>query len=76
MAINDEVVQAYQREIDRLNEQVRVERTAKNEAYSFILQSGLYSQWVEFCKFGLYGDNPHKECTEYLDREAQKRSRS
>ena len=54
-------------EIGRLQGRVRVEQNAKNQAYSFILQSGLYSQWVEFCKFGLHGDNPHQVCTEYLD---------
>lgn len=63
-----ETAQAYQQEIDRLNESVKIEREAKNMAYSFILQSGLYSQWVEFCKLGLYGENPHKECVEYLSR--------
>lgn len=77
MAIPRETVQAYQREIDRLKEQVRVERLAKNQAYSFILQSGLYSQWVEFCRFGLYGENPHTECAEYLSKtsEQQKKGR-
>lgn len=54
-------------EIVQLQGRVRVEQNAKNQAYSFILQSGLYSQWVEFCRFGLYGNNPHQACKEYLD---------
>lgn len=54
-------------EVGRLEARVKVEQDAKSRAYSFILQSGLYSQWVEFCKFGLSGDNPHQVCTEYLD---------
>lgn len=67
---------AYRREIETLRAQFETEKRCKNQAYSFILQSGLYRQWVEFCKFGLYGDNPHKECAEYLSSEAERRTRN
>lgn len=53
--------------VGRLEARVKVEQDAKSRAYSFILQSGLYPQWVEFCKYGLCGENPHKECTDYLE---------
>jgi len=60
-------------EVGRLEARVKVEQNAKNQAYSFILQSGLLSQYKEFCKYGLCGENPHKECTEYLEWAAKKR---
>lgn len=49
-----------------LNEQMMAEREAKEQAYAFILESGLYEQFREYSRLKLYGDDAHKTCVEYL----------
>lgn len=58
--------------VERLLERIQEEMDAKNIAYSFIIQSGLFSQFAKFCKLKLYGADPHTECVDYLEREAKK----
>lgn len=49
-----------------LNEQMMAEREAKEQAYAFILESGLYEQFKEYSRLKLYGEDAHKTCVEYL----------
>lgn len=60
-----------ERQVGDLRREVEVERTAKSRAYAFILESGLYDQFVEYSKRNLYGNNPHQTCVEYLDHIAK-----
>lgn len=71
---------AYRKFIDKLEEEIgplrgqitilhnrmMAEREAKEQAYSFILESGLYEQFREYSRLKLYGDDAHKTCVEYL----------
>ena len=46
--------------------QMMAEREAKEQAYAFILESGLYEQFKEYSRLKLYGEDAHKTCVEYL----------
>ena len=53
-------------EVGRLQGREREEMRCKNEAYAFILESGLLEQFKEYSRLKLYGDNAHKTCVEYI----------
>ena len=44
-----------------------VEKNAKNRLYSFILSHGLLKDYSEFCRMGIYSDNPHTDCLAHLE---------
>ena len=44
---------------------LNVEMNAKNRAYYFILNQGLYGKYVEFCR-EQHSDDLHTDCIEYL----------
>lgn len=43
-----------------------IEKNAKNQAYSFILQSGLLDQFNDFCRVSK-SINPHGDCLDFLN---------
>lgn len=53
-------------QVAELHNRMMAEREAKEQAYSFILESGLYEQFREYSRLKLYGDDAHKTCVEYL----------
>lgn len=71
---------AYRKFIDKLEREIAplrgqvacshnlmmAEREAKEQAYAFILESGLYEQFREYSRLKLYGEDAHKTCVEYL----------
>ena len=67
---NNEILKKENRQLEtevfELSRKLEAEKEAKNRAYCFILESGLLEQYKEFCKFKLYGNNPHKEAFNYI----------
>lgn len=61
-------------EVGRLQGREREEMRCKNEAYAFILESGLFEQFKEYSRLKVCGDNPHQACREWLDFEAKRRA--
>lgn len=61
-------------EVDKLKREKREEKRCKNEAYAFILESGLYEQFKEYSRLKVCGDNPHQACREWLDYESKRRA--
>lgn len=59
--------------VSELKTKFAVEVKAKNEAYAFILESGLFEQFKEYTRLKVCGDNPHQACREWLDYEAKRR---
>ena len=57
---------ALQGQLAYLRNRMRAEREAKEQAYAFILESGLYEQFKEYSRLKLYGEDAHKTCVEYL----------
>lgn len=55
-----------QDQVADLRRRMMAEREAKEQAYAFILESGLYEQFREYSRLKLYGDDAHKTCVEYL----------
>ena len=60
-------------EVDKLKREKREEKRCKNEAYAFILESGLFEQFKEYARLKVCGDNPHQACCDWLDYEAKRR---
>ena len=60
-------------EVSDLKRKFAVEVKAKNEAYAFILESGLLEQFKEYARLKVCGDNPHQACCDWLDYEAKRR---
>ena len=73
MSIEQEALVRCQREVNRLHARVNEEMRAKNEAYAFILESGLFEQFKEYSRLKICGDNPHQACCDWLDYEAKRR---
>lgn len=63
-------------EVGRLQGREREEMRCKNEAYAFILESGLFEQYKEYSRLKVCGDNPHQACREWLDFEAKRRAQN
>ena len=61
-------------EVGRLQGREREEMRCKNEAYAFILESGLFEQFKEYSRLKVCGNNPHQACCDWLDFEAKRRS--
>lgn len=60
-------------EVGRLQGREREEMRCKNEAYAFILESGLLDQFREYSRLKVCGDNPHQACLDWIDFEAKRR---
>ena len=63
-------------EVYRLQGREKEEMRCKNEAYAFILESGLFEQFKEYSRLKVCGDNPHQACREWLEYEAKKRAQN
>ena len=63
-------------EVDKLKREKSEEMRCKNEAYAFILESGLFEQYKEYSRLKVCGDNPHQACREWLDFEAKRRAQN
>ena len=63
-------------EVSKLKQQKAEEMRCKNEAYAFILESGLFEQFKEYSRLKVCGDNPHQACREWLDFEAKRRAQN
>lgn len=61
-------------EVSRLQGREREEMRCKNEAYAFILESGLYEQFKKYSRLKVCGDNPHQACCDWLVFEAKRRA--
>lgn len=61
-----EEIGPLQVQVAGLHNRMMAEREAKEQAYSFILESGLYEQFREYSRLKLFGDDAHKTCVEYL----------
>lgn len=60
-------------EVGRLQGREREEMRCKNEAYAFILESGLLDQFREYSRLKVCGDDPHQACLDWIDFEAKRR---
>ena len=65
-----------QGQVAELRRKFAVEVKAKNEAYAFIFESGLYEQFKEYSRLKVCGDNPHQACVDWLDFEAKRRAQN
>ena len=63
-------------EVYRLQGREKEEMRCKNEAYAFILESGLYEQFREYKRLKVCGNNPHQACCDWLDFEAKRRAQN
>ena len=63
-------------EVSRLQGREREEMRCKNEAYAFILESGLLEQFKEYSRLKVCGDNPHQACLDWIEYEAKKRAQN
>ena len=63
-------------EVGRLQGREREEMRCKNEAYAFILESGLLEQYKEYRRLKVCGDNPHQACLDWIEHEAKKRAQN
>jgi hypothetical protein len=61
-------------QLDKCKEEKREEMVCKNEAYAFILESGLYEQFKKYSRLKVCGDNPHQACCDWLVFEAKRRA--
>ena len=62
--------------VAKLEQDKREEMVCKNEAYAFILESGLLEQFKEYSRLKVCGDNPHKACLDWIEYEAKKRAQN
>ena len=62
--------------VGKLQQEKSEEMRCKNEAYAFILESGLFEQFKEYSRLKVCGDNPHQACREWLDFEAKRRAQN
>jgi len=63
-------------QVAKLKEEKREEMICKNEAYAFILESGLLEQYREYRRLKVCGDNPHQTCLDWIEHEAKRRSQN
>ncbi len=63
-------------QLDKCKEEKREEMVCKNEAYAFILESGLLEQFKEYSRLKVCGDNPHQACLDWIEYEAKKRAQN
>lgn len=62
--------------VAKLEQDKREEMVCKNEAYAFILESGLLEQFKEYSRLKVCGDNPHQACLDWIEYEAKKRAQN
>ena len=62
--------------VAKLEADKREEMVCKNEAYAFILESGLLEQFKEYSRLKVCGDNPHQACLDWIEYEAKRRAQN
>ena len=62
--------------VAKLEQDKREEMVCKNEAYAFILESGLLEQFKEYSRLKVCGDNPHQACLDWIEYEAKRRTQN